>query len=105
MRGEADDSGISDRALVESLLRDLDDAAQRWADRIAEAESTAYDVDLGDIQAVANADGRLVGLHLDSTVAHYSHHELADRLNIAFGALRGEAHADFRQRYGGGACL
>lgn len=105
MRGDADDSGLSERGLVESLLRDLDDAAQRWEDRIAEAESTAYDVDLGDIQAVANADGRLVSLHLDSTVAHYGHHELADRLNIAFGALRREAHADFHRRYGGGSCL
>ena len=54
MRGDADDSGISDRALVESLLRDLDDAAQRWADRIAEAESTAY------------AAGALLGLDTSS---------------------------------------
>lgn len=105
MRGDAEDSGISERDLVVSLLRDLDEAAQRWEDRLAEAESIQYGVDLGDIQAVANADGRLVDLHLDANVAHYSHHELADRLNLAFGALRREAHADFQQRYGGGSCL
>ena len=104
MVGDAEIPGLSEKELVESLLRDLDQAAQRWEDRLAEAESAAYGVDLGDIQAVANADGRLVELHLDSTVAHYGHHELADRLNLAFGALRREAHADFQQRYGGGSC-
>lgn len=105
MAGEAEGSGLSEKDLVESLLRDLDEAAQRWEDRLAEAESTAYGVDLGDVQAVADADGRLIGLQLDASVAHYSHNELADRLNLAFGALRREAHEDFQRRYGGGTCL
>lgn len=105
MVGDSDGSELSGKDLVESLLRDLDEAAQRWEDRLAEAESTAYGVDLGDVAAVANVDGRLIGLHLDSSVAHYSHHELADRLNLAFGALHREARADFEQRYGGGPCL
>lgn len=104
MVGDSEGSGLSEKDLVESLLRDLDEAAKRWEDRLAEAESTAYGVDLGDIKAVANADGRLVDLHLDSTSAHYSHHELANRLNLAFGALRREAQEDFQRRYGGGPC-
>ena len=105
MSGEADGSGLSEKELVESLLRDLDEAARRWEDRLAAAESPAYDVDLGDVQAVADADGQLVGLELDPTASHYSHHELTERLNLAFGALRREAHADYQQRYGGGSCL
>lgn len=104
MPGDAEGSGLSEKELVASLLRDLDEAAQRWEERLAEAESIAYDVDLGDVQAVANSDGRLVELQLDSRVAHYNHHELADRLNLAFGALRDEAHADYQRRYGGGSC-
>jgi hypothetical protein len=104
MAGESEGSELSERQLVESLLRDLEEAAQRWEDRLAAAESTAFGVDLGDIHAVANSDGRLVELRLDSGVAAYSHGELADRLNLAFGALRREAYADFQRRHGGGSC-
>jgi hypothetical protein len=61
-----------------------------------------YSVDLGDIQAVADSDGKLVDLvlHPDAT-AHYTHGELAERMNIAFAALRAEVEGDYQARYGG----
>ncbi len=57
MKGSPEQRWISDKALVESVLRDLDEAAQRWEALLAEAESTTYTVDMGDIHAVANSDG------------------------------------------------
>lgn len=92
-----------DKALVDAVLRELQEAADRWELLVAEAESTTYSVDLGDIQAVVNADGKLIGLTLaPQVVTDYSHSELADRLNSAFAALRVEAQADNAARYGGG---
>src|SRR5690625_5542891 len=77
-----------DTDLVESVLRDLRDAARRWEALVAEAQTVTYSVDLGDIQAVANADGRLIDLTLRPAVTTtYTHIELADRLNLAFEAL------------------
>ncbi|BBY55951.1 DUF2710 family protein [Mycobacterium koreense] len=93
---------LDDTDLVESVLRDLRDAAHRWEALVAEAQTTTYSVDLGDIQAVVNADGRLIDLTLHPAVTTtYTHTELADRLNVAFDALRREAQADNRARYGG----
>ncbi len=92
-----------DKALVDAVLRELRDAADKWELLVAEAEQITYSVDLGDIQAVANSDGRLIGLSLDpQVVTEYSHSELAERLNSAFAALRDEAYADNQVRYGGG---
>lgn len=99
------DSGaeLSDKDLVEAVLRDLRDAAEKWEALVAEAESITYSVDLGDIHAVADADGRLIGLTLHpGVVTDYTHDELMDRLNAAFTALREEAEADYAERYGGG---
>lgn len=101
------DSGaeLSDKDgdLVESVLRDLREAAQRWEALVAQAESITYSVDLGDIHAVANSDGRLIELTLHpGVVTDYTHGELTDLLNLAFAALREEAEADYRQRYGEG---
>jgi hypothetical protein len=94
---------LSDKDLVESVLRDLREAAEKWEALVAEAESITYSVDLGDIQAMANSDGRLVELTLHpGVVTDYTHAELTDRLNLAFTALREEAEADYRERYGGG---
>ncbi|HLR99554.1 DUF2710 family protein [Mycolicibacillus parakoreensis] len=91
-----------DTDLVESVLRDLRDAARRWEALVAEAQTVTYSVDLGDIQAVANADGRLIDLTLGPAVTTtYTHIELAERLNLAFSALRREAQADNQARYGG----
>lgn len=93
---------LSDKDLVESVLRDLSDAADRWEALVAQAETITYSVDLGDIHAVANADGRLVELSLHpDVVAGYTHGQLADRLNLALGALRDEAVAENCARYGG----
>ncbi len=92
---------LSDKDLVESVLRDLSEAADRWEALVAQAETVTYSVDLGDINAVANADGRLVELTLHPDVmTGYTHGQLADRLNLAITALRNEAAAENRARYG-----
>jgi hypothetical protein len=94
---------MDDRALVDDVLRELNAAADRWEQLVAEAEKVTYSVDLGDIHAVANSDGRLLELVLHPRVtADYTHGELADRLNAAFAALRQEARADNEARYGNG---
>lgn len=93
-----------DLEIVAGILRDLDEATERWAALVAEADSTTFSVDMGDIQAVANSDGRLIRLTLHSSVTtDYTHGELASRLDAAFAALRSRVDADFRARYGIGA--
>ena len=95
---------LSDKDLVESVLRELSEAADKWEALVSEAETVTYCVDLGDINAVANADGRLIELALHpGVVTDYTHRELSDRLNLAITALREEAEADYRARYGDGA--
>lgn len=102
-RADLSDRGFDDHDLVEAVLRDLRDAAEKWEALVAEAESVTYSVDLGDIQAVVNSDGRLIELTLHpGVVTDYTHDELMDRLNLAFTALREEAQADYLERYGGG---
>src|SRR6185437_15034636 len=99
-RSEPND--LSDRALVESVLRELSEAADKWEALVAQAETVTYSVDLGDIHAVANSDGRLLKLTLHPDVmTGYAHGELTDRLNLAIAALRDEAEADNQARYGG----
>ena len=101
MAGSSDGS-ISARELVESVLRDLAEAADRWEALVAQAETVTYSVDMGDIRAVANSDGKLVDLALAPGItADYSHGELAGRLNTAFAALRAEVEDDYFERYGG----
>lgn len=91
-----------DQTLVAAVLRDLADAAARCEVALAESSSTTYSVDVGDAVAVANSDGRLVGLTLSPSVTcTYSPSELAARLNGAFAALREGIEADFRTRYDG----
>ncbi len=93
---------VSDKELVDSVLRDLTEAADRWEALVAQAETVTYSVDMGDVQAVADSDGKLVGLTLHPGVtARYTHTELAERMNTAFAALRGEVEDDYRARYGG----
>ena len=102
MEGSAEGNGISDKDLVESVLRELDEAADRWEALLAKAESTTYTVDMGDIHAVANSDGKLIDLTLHpNVVTSYSHGELAERMNMAFEALRDEVQRDYRNRFGG----
>ncbi len=96
------DGAREDAALVDAVLRELRDAADKWELLVAEAESTTYTADLGDVRAVANADGRLIELSLGARVTtEYTHGDLTDRLNTVFGALRAEAEADNAARYGG----
>lgn len=91
-----------DKVLVDAVLQELRDAADKWELLVAEAERTTYSVDLGDVQAVANADGRLLELSLGGRMTvEYTHEELTDRLNAVFAALRAEAEADNAARYGG----
>lgn len=102
MEGSFEGDELSDKQLVESVLRELNAAAERWEALVAEAEATTYSIDLGDIQAVANSDGKLLELTLGPSVTvEYGHGELADRLNSAFAALREEAEDDYRARFGG----
>ncbi len=102
MPGSGGRAQLSDKDLVESVLRELSEAADKWESLVGEAEAITYSVDLGDIQAVVNADGRLVELTLHpSVVSGYSHGELADRLNLAIAALRDEAATENEARYGG----
>lgn len=102
MEGPTGGSWVSDKELVESVLRDLAEAADRWEALVAQAETVTYSVDMGDLRAVANSDGKLVDLVMNPSVTtDYSHGELADRLNTAFAALRGEVEEDYRARYGG----
>lgn len=97
------ESSLSDQQRVEAVLRALDEAAERWEAVVAEAETTTYSVEMGDLSAVADSDGQLIGLSLSPTaVEDYSYGELAERLNLAFTALRTEAQDDFEARYGGG---
>ena len=101
--GSGSRAKLSEKALVEAVLRDLSEAADRWEALVAEAETVTYSVDLGDVRAVANSDGRLVDLTLHPDVmTGYTHGELADRVNLAISALREEAKADNDARYGGG---
>lgn len=94
---------LSGRDLVDAVLCELNEAADRWEAVVAQAETTTYSVDLGDIRAVANSDGKLIELTLHPAVTtDYSHGELADRLNLAFTALREEAQSDYEARYAGG---
>lgn len=80
----------------------MSDAADRWEALVAQAETVTYSVDLGDLVAVTNSDGKLVELSLHPGVMReYNHAELADRLNLAFTALREEAETDYATRYGG----
>ena len=103
MEGSTEGHGISDKDLVESVLRELDEAADRWEALLAKAESTTYTVDMGDIHAIANSDGKLIDLTLHpNVVTSYSHGELAERMNAAFAALRDEVQRDYRNRFGGG---
>jgi diaminopimelate epimerase len=103
MEGSSELHGISDKQLVESALREMNELADRWEALLVEAEATTYTVDMGDIHAVANSDGKLIELTLAaSVVTDYSHGELADRMNVAFAALRDEVQEDYRVRYGGG---
>ena len=103
MEGSTEGHGISDKDLVESVLRELDEAADRWEALLAKAESTTYTVNMGDIHAVANSDGKLIDLTLHpNVVTSYSHGELAERMNVAFAALRDEVQRDYRNRFGGG---
>ena len=102
MPGPGSRAQLSDKDLVESVLRELSEAADKWEALVSQAETITYSVDLGDIRAVANADGRLVELSLHPTVmSGYTHGELADRLNLAVAALREEAEAENQARYGG----
>ena len=95
-------SDLTDRDLVESVLRELSEAADKWEALVAQAETITYSVDLGDIHAVANSDGRLLELTLHPGVmTGYAHAELTDRLNLAIAALREEAEAENQARYGG----
>jgi hypothetical protein len=102
MPGSGKRAQLSDKDLVESVLRELKEAADKWEALVGQAEAITYSVDLEDIHAVVNSDGKLVELTLHPTVmSGYSHGELADRLNLAIAALREEAEAENQARYGG----
>lgn len=99
--GRSETSDRNDTDLVEAVLRELSEAADKWEALVTQAQTVTYSVDLGDVHAVANADGRLLQLTLHPEVmAGYAPSELADRLNLAIAALREEAEAENQARYG-----
>lgn len=99
--GRSETSDRNDTDLVEAVLRELSEAADKWEALVTQAQTVTYSVDLGDVHAVANADGRLLQLTLHPDVmAGYAPSELADRLNLAIAALREEAEAENQARYG-----
>ena len=103
MSGSGGRTNLSDKDLVEAVLRELSEAADKWEALVAQTETITYSVDMGDIRAVANSDGKLVELALHPDVmTGYAHAELADRLNLAIAALREEAEGENQARYGGG---
>jgi hypothetical protein len=94
---------LSEGDIVDAVLRELREAADRWEALVAQAETVTYSVDLGDVQAAVNSDGKLIELTLHPAVTtEYTHGELSERLNLAFTALREEAETDNQARYGGG---
>ncbi len=94
---------LSEGDVVDAVLRELREAADRWEALLAQAETITYSVDLGDVHAVVNSDGKLIELTLHPAVTtDYTHGELSDRLNLAFAALHEEAETDNQGRYGGG---
>jgi hypothetical protein len=100
--GSGSRANLGDKDLVESVLRELSEAADKWETLVAQAEAVTYSVDLGDVYAVANSDGRLLRLVLHPGVmTGYAHGELAARLNLAITALRDEVEADNWVAYGG----
>ena len=100
--GSGGRTNLSEKDLVEAVLRELSEAADKWEALVAQAETITYSVDMGDIRAVANSDGKLVELALHPDVmTGYAHAELADRLNLAIAALREEAEGENQARYGG----
>ncbi|MEI7546200.1 MAG: DUF2710 family protein [Mycobacteriaceae bacterium] len=102
MEGQTEPNGVSDRDCVASVLRALDAGNNHWEALLLEAEAITYAVDMGDIHAVANCDGKLIQLTLQpNVVTDYSHGELAERMNVAFAALADEVQADYRMRFGG----
>ena len=102
MPGSGSCAPLSDKDLVESVLRELSEAADKWEALVGQAEAITYSVDLGDIHVVVNSDGRLIELTLHpSVMSGYNHGELAIRLNLAIAALREEAEAENQARYGG----
>lgn len=102
MPGPGSRAQLSDKDLVEKVLRELSEAADKWEALVGQAETVTYSVDLGDIHAAVNSDGRLVKLALHPGVmSGYNHSELADRLNLAIAALREEAEAENQALYGG----
>ena len=102
MPGSGSRAQLSDKDLVESVLRELSEAADKWEALVGQAETITYSVDLGDIRVVVDSDGRLVELTLHpSVVSGYTHGELAERLNLAIAALREEVETENEARYGG----
>jgi hypothetical protein len=100
--GRSERRDHKDGDLVESVLRELSEAADKWEALVAQAEAVTYSVDIGDVQAVVNSDGRLLKLTLHPGVmTGYAHSELAERLNVAINALREEAETENQARYGG----
>lgn len=69
----SDRSAESDADLVEAVLRELSEAADKWEALVAQAETVTYSVDLGDVHAVVNSDGRLLELTLNPVMPRSGH--------------------------------
>jgi hypothetical protein len=99
MPGSGSRAQLSDKDLVESVLRELSEAADKWEELVGQAETITYSVDLGDIQVFVDSDGRLVELTMHPTITSgYTHGELAGRVKLEIGDRRGEGESDTESR-------
>lgn len=82
---------------VARLLDELDFAADRWDEKVADGQRDHFEAVYGGVEAVGDRDGRLESLWLSPDLLSYSYLDLEHRLNTAFAALREaalEASAD-----------
>ncbi|TXA01238.1 DUF2710 domain-containing protein, partial [Mycobacterium tuberculosis variant bovis] len=99
--GRSEPSQLSDRDLVESVLRDLSEAADKWEALVTQAETVTYSGDLGDVRAVANLGRAVARAALHPGVITATRTGSCRPSEPGDYALRDEVEAENRARYGG----
>lgn len=77
-----------DDNVVERLLADCEAGYLHWEREVADQEDDRFTVELPDVEAVVNRDGRLLSLWLDDSVMAGTVYEFQARMNEIFGLLR-----------------
>lgn len=83
-----DPADHDDENVVDRLLADCEAGYLKWEQRIADEEDDRFTVEMPDVEAVVNRDGRLLSLWLDDSVMAGSVYEFQARMNEIFGLLR-----------------